>query len=143
VRVVAHDAAPGNAFVPRLFAAAKIAELERTGGALAKPMIVELSKRFAVASQFTSLLVLESEAMFKAFGLDRGSVAPTFTGEVAARARARTRRASPGGGRGRSPGAWARRKISPRAGAVGTRSIRRLSSRAPISPHAKATANVP
>ncbi len=74
----------GNAFVPRLFAAAKIAELERTGGDLAKPMIVELSKRFAVASQFTSLLVLESQAMFNAFGLDRGSVAPTFTGEVAA-----------------------------------------------------------
>ncbi|MFO0590880.1 MAG: VIT domain-containing protein [Polyangiaceae bacterium] len=74
----------GNAFVPRLFAAAKIAELERTGGELAKPMIVELSKRFAVASQFTSLLVLESQAMFNAFGLDRGSVAPTFTGEVAA-----------------------------------------------------------
>ena len=74
----------GNAFVPRLFAAAKIAELERTGGELAKPMIVELSKRFAVASQFTSLLVLESQAMFNAFGLDRGSVGPTFTGEVAA-----------------------------------------------------------
>ncbi len=75
----------GNAFVPRLFAAAKIAELERTGGDLAKPMIVELSKRFAVASQFTSLLVLESAAMFKAFGLDRGSVGPTFTGEERAR----------------------------------------------------------
>lgn len=74
----------GNAFVPRLFAAAKIAELERTGGDLAKPMIVELSKRFAVASQFTSLLVLESAAMFKAFGLDRGSVGPVFTGEVGA-----------------------------------------------------------
>ncbi len=74
----------GNAFVPRLFAAAKIAELERTGGELAKPMIVELSKRFAVASQFTSLLVLESQAMFNAFGLDRGSVGPVFTGEVAA-----------------------------------------------------------
>ncbi len=50
-------------------------------------MIVELSKRFAVASQFTSLLVLESAAMFKAFGLDRGSIAPTFTGEVSAHER--------------------------------------------------------
>jgi len=83
VRVVPTNKA-GNAFVPRLFAAAKIADLERTGGDLAKPMIVELSKRFAVASQFTSLLVLESEAMFKAFGLDRGSVGPSFTGEVSA-----------------------------------------------------------
>ena len=84
VRVVPTSSG-GNAFVPRLFAAAKIAELERTGGDLAKPMIVELSKRFAVASQFTSLLVLESAAMFKAFGLDRGSVAPSFTGEERAR----------------------------------------------------------
>jgi hypothetical protein len=84
VRVVPTSSA-GNAFVPRLFAAAKIADLERTGGDLAKPMIVELSKRFAVASEFTSLLVLESAAMFKAFGLDRGSVGPAFTGEVGAR----------------------------------------------------------
>ena len=83
VKIVPTSSA-GNAFVPRLFAAAKIAELERTGGDLAKPMIVELSKRFAVASQFTSLLVLESAAMFKAFGLDRGSVGPVFTGEVGA-----------------------------------------------------------
>lgn len=83
VKIVPTSSA-GNAFVPRLFAAAKIAELERTGGDLAKPMIVELSKRFAVASQFTSLLVLESAAMFKAFGLDRGSVGPSFTGEVSA-----------------------------------------------------------
>ncbi|MBK8254178.1 MAG: FecR domain-containing protein [Polyangiaceae bacterium] len=81
---IAPTSSQGNAFVPRLFAAAKIAELERSGGDTAKPMIVELSKRFAVASQFTSLLVLESAAMFKAFGLDRGSVAPSFTGEVAA-----------------------------------------------------------
>jgi hypothetical protein len=46
--------------------------------------VIELSKRFAVASRFTSLLVLESEAMFKAFGLDRTASAPTFTGEQVA-----------------------------------------------------------
>ncbi|MEJ7732357.1 MAG: FecR domain-containing protein [Polyangiaceae bacterium] len=72
----------GNAFVPRMFAAAKIAELERTGGDDAvKPTIVELSRRFAVASRFTSLLVLESEAMFDAFGLKRDGLVSTFTGE--------------------------------------------------------------
>jgi hypothetical protein len=72
----------GNAFVPRMFAAAKIAELERTGGDDAvKPTIVELSRRFAVASRFTSLLVLESEAMFDAFGLKRDSLVSSFTGE--------------------------------------------------------------
>lgn len=74
----------GNAFVPRLFAAAKIAELERTGGQGSKLAAIELSKRFAVASRFTSLLVLESEAMMNAFGLERNSVAPSFTGEVSA-----------------------------------------------------------
>lgn len=74
----------GNAFVPRLFAAAKIAEIERTGGESQKPVAIALSRRFSVASRFTSLLVLESEAMFKAFGLDRTAQAPAFTGEVAA-----------------------------------------------------------
>jgi ferric-dicitrate binding protein FerR (iron transport regulator)/Mg-chelatase subunit ChlD len=80
LKVVA-SANAGNAFVPRLYAAAKIAELEQAGGEAQKRTVIELSKRFAVASRFTSLLVLESEAMFKAFGLDRGSVAPSFTGE--------------------------------------------------------------
>ncbi len=81
--VVASTSA-GNAFVPRLFAAAKIDELERLGGAEVKPTIVALSRKFAVASRHTSLLVLESEAMFTAFGLDRSRVAPSFTGEVLA-----------------------------------------------------------
>lgn len=74
----------GNAFVPRMYAAAKIAELERTGGQTSKLAAIELSKRFAVASRFTSLLVLESEAMMNAFGLERTSLAPSFTGEVSA-----------------------------------------------------------
>ncbi len=83
VRVLASTSA-GNAFVPRLYAAAKIAELERVGGEAQKPTVVALSRRFAVASRFTSLLVLESEAMFKAFGLERTAGAPTFTGEQGA-----------------------------------------------------------
>jgi ferric-dicitrate binding protein FerR (iron transport regulator) len=78
---IAASSSGGNAFVPRLFAAAKIAELEQAGGEVHKSTIIELSKRFAVASRFTSLLVLESEAMFKAFGLDRVSGGPSFTGE--------------------------------------------------------------
>lgn len=75
----------GNAFVPRLFAAHKIAELERTGVTSQKATIVELSKRFAVASRHTSMIVLESQAMFDAFGLERNRVAPIFTGELLAR----------------------------------------------------------
>ncbi|WP_437831083.1 VIT domain-containing protein [Sorangium sp. So ce1153] len=78
---IAAGTGAGNAFVPRLYAAAKIAELEDTGGDAQKPAIIELSRRFSVASRFTSLLVLESEAMFKAFGLERGGLASAFTGE--------------------------------------------------------------
>ncbi|WP_437975029.1 VIT domain-containing protein [Sorangium sp. So ce295] len=80
VNIVATSGA-GNAFVPRLYAAAKIAELEETGGDAQKPAVIELSRRFSVASRFTSLLVLESEAMFKAFGLDRDGLTSAFTGE--------------------------------------------------------------
>jgi hypothetical protein len=74
----------GNAFVPRLYAAARIADLERAGGDSAKTAIIDLSKQFAVASRYTSLLVLESQAMFTAFGLDRARQSPAWTGEDSA-----------------------------------------------------------
>ena len=81
VRVVG-DA--GNAFVPRLYAAARIADKERDGGEGARTELVALSRRHAVPSRFTSLLVLESETMFQAFGIDRAARAPTWTGDLAA-----------------------------------------------------------
>ena len=81
---IAASTSAGNAFVPRLFAASKIADLERGGRIDDKEAIIALSQRFAVASRFTSLLVLESEAMFKAFGLDRNAVDAGFSGESAA-----------------------------------------------------------
>ena len=74
----------GNAFVPRQYAALRIADLERAGGDASKTAIVDLSKRFAVASRYTSLLVLESEAMLTAFGLKRSNGAPMWTGETSA-----------------------------------------------------------
>ena len=74
----------GNAFVPRLFAAARIADREREPGNVANPELVALSHRFAVPSKTTSLLVLESEAMFKAFGIERSAQGPRWTGEEAA-----------------------------------------------------------
>jgi hypothetical protein len=83
IKILASSSA-GNAFVPRLYAAAKVADLERAGGDANKLAAIELSKRFAVASRFTSLLVLESEAMMTAFGLERSRVAPMFTGELLA-----------------------------------------------------------
>ncbi|MDP3273799.1 MAG: VIT domain-containing protein [Deltaproteobacteria bacterium] len=74
----------GNAFVPRLFAAARIAELESNGGNNAREEIVRLSQTFRVASRYTSLLVLESDRMYRAFGVSR-NLAPEadWTGEEA------------------------------------------------------------
>ncbi|HRH00365.1 MAG TPA: VIT domain-containing protein, partial [Polyangiaceae bacterium] len=72
VTLTATDA-PGNAFVPRVFAANRIADRERESGDAGKAELIELSKRFSVPSRFTSLLVLESEAMFQAFGIQRGA----------------------------------------------------------------------
>jgi len=77
---------PGNAFVPRVWAAATIAELSRAPGEVEKTRIVELSKAFSVPSRFTSLIVLESPAMASAFGVSKtGSAAPLWTGEAAAK----------------------------------------------------------
>ncbi|MBK7580416.1 MAG: FecR domain-containing protein [Myxococcales bacterium] len=83
IRIVASEA-KGNAFVPRLFAATRITDLERETGAEAKKEAIRLSSAFDVASRFTSLLVLESEAMFKAFGLDNTRTLHQWTGEDAA-----------------------------------------------------------
>ncbi|HEY0468886.1 MAG TPA: VIT domain-containing protein, partial [Polyangiaceae bacterium] len=80
LHVAASDSA-GNAFVPRMYAAARIADLERNGAAEAKKEALALSTQFSVASRYSSLLVLESEAMFRAFGLDAANHGPRFTGE--------------------------------------------------------------
>jgi hypothetical protein len=76
----------GNAFVPRLYAAARIEDRDRDADATpaARAEVVLLSQRFAVPSRFTSLLVLESEAMFQAFGINRDARVATWTGESAA-----------------------------------------------------------
>ena len=73
----------GNAFVPRLYASARISDEERGQvSPQARADVVDLSQRFHVASKFTSLLVLESEAMFRAFGIKRDdATSPLWTGE--------------------------------------------------------------
>ncbi len=74
----------GNAFVPRLYAASRIAELEANGGPNSREEIVRLSQRFRVASRYTSLLVLEGERMYRAFGVERNlSPEADWTGEAA------------------------------------------------------------
>jgi ferric-dicitrate binding protein FerR (iron transport regulator)/Mg-chelatase subunit ChlD/tetratricopeptide (TPR) repeat protein len=65
------SSASGNAFVPRLWAAAAIERLDLEGRGEDRARIVALSRAFGVLSRHTSLLVLESAAMFKAFGIDR------------------------------------------------------------------------
>jgi Mg-chelatase subunit ChlD len=70
----------GNAFVPRLYASVAIAALDDSMDESARRRSIELSTRFNVASRYTSLLVLESPAMFKAFGLDNRRQAPEWSG---------------------------------------------------------------
>jgi len=62
--------AAGNAFVPRIWAQGRIEDLQAAGGgAEMVKEIVQLSKDYHVLSRHTSLLVLESPAMAKAFGV--------------------------------------------------------------------------
>jgi hypothetical protein len=77
------SAAGGNAFVPAQWAAATIEGLELEGRGEDVPRVVALSKAHGVLSRHTSLLVLESEAMFRAFGVDRARPAAQWTGEEA------------------------------------------------------------
>ena len=64
---VAVEESAGNAFVPRLWAERRIADLSARDDLATKNEIVELSKQHHVLSRHTSLLVLESPAMAKAF----------------------------------------------------------------------------
>jgi len=80
---LAVSAAAGNGFVPRLWAQLVIDQLERAGASDDRAKIVALSQGLGVMSRETSLLVLESQAMFDAFGVDRGRPTTTWTGEDA------------------------------------------------------------
>lgn len=87
-----------NAFVPRLHAVSRIADAERDGTEEAKGAAIALSKRYAVPSRWTSLLVLESEAMFTAFGIERTSPQPSWTGDEAPEAEMAEASRSPAAG---------------------------------------------
>lgn len=73
----------GNAFVPRLWAAKTIEALEDRADVDDETEVVALSKSYGVMSRSTSLLVLESEAMFRAFGVDRARPTVQWTGDEA------------------------------------------------------------
>ena len=72
------EPAKGNGFLPRLWAEARIDELQATGGDT--KTIVELSKAHHVLSRHTSLLVLESVAMARAFKVEDTRPAVDWTG---------------------------------------------------------------
>ena len=70
-----------NRFVAPLWASARIERLELEDNANARLQAIALSRAYGMISRHTSLLVLESEAMFEAFGEDPGVTRPTWTGE--------------------------------------------------------------
>jgi tetratricopeptide (TPR) repeat protein len=80
---LAVSSAAGNGFVPRLWASLAIDQLERGGKGEDRARVVALSQGYGVMSRQTSLLVLESQAMFDAFGIDRGQPSAAWTGEDA------------------------------------------------------------
>ncbi len=73
--------AAGNGFVPKIWAAHSIEELERAGRGEDHARIVALSQGYGVLSRATSLIVLESDQMFDAFGIERAPDAPAWTGD--------------------------------------------------------------
>jgi tetratricopeptide (TPR) repeat protein len=75
------SSAEGNAFVPQLWAAGMIERLELEGRGEDRARIVAVSQVHGVLSRHTSLLVLESEAMFRAFGVSRNHPVAQWTGE--------------------------------------------------------------
>jgi len=64
--------AEGADYLPRIWARMEIDRLVAEGAARNHKRIVELSKAMYVMSPFTSLLVLEDEAMYERYGVDRG-----------------------------------------------------------------------
>ena len=66
------DIAPNADYLPRTWAKLEIDRLLAEDAATHRQRIVELSKAMYVMTPYTSLLVLENEAMYKDFKVDRG-----------------------------------------------------------------------
>ncbi len=73
---------PGHAFVPRLWAIQRIADLSTRDDEAARKEVVGLSETHHVLSRHTSLLVLESPAMAKAFGVETTRPVAHWDGEA-------------------------------------------------------------
>ena len=70
--VMVQNFADNAGYLPRTWAKLEIDRLLAEDGTKHKTKIVELSKNMYVMTPFTSLLVLENEAMYKQFNVDRG-----------------------------------------------------------------------
>lgn len=73
----------GNAFVPRVWAESRVADLDESDAPSAASEKIALSVAYGLMTRETSLIVLESEAMFRAFGVERTSPVATWTGDEA------------------------------------------------------------
>jgi len=82
---VGFEEAAGNAYVPRLWAERRIADLSARDDLGTKAEIVKISQAHHVLSRHTSLLVLESPAMAKAFEVHATDAVADWTGDVASR----------------------------------------------------------
>jgi hypothetical protein len=94
---VTAQATNANAFVARGYAAQRVMDLEREPSDIGRKELVDLSRRFSVPSKHTSLLVLESEAMFKAFGIARADHVESWTGNEDVRGAAEFKKADGAG----------------------------------------------
>ncbi|MBU1239694.1 VWA domain-containing protein, partial [Myxococcota bacterium] len=73
----------GNAFLPRMWAERRIDSLSGSKGEKAREEIVKISRKHHVLSRYTSLIVLESAAMAKAFGVEDTRPSVEWSGEAA------------------------------------------------------------
>ncbi len=78
---LAPRAVAGNAFLPRLWAERRIDDLQHLQGDEHRKAIVKISKSHHVLSRHTSLLVLESPAMAKAFNVKDTRPSTEWTGD--------------------------------------------------------------
>ena len=69
-RAIVWDASPATV-PPRLWATAKIADLEASSDEASRKEVVALSRSYRVMSRAASFLVLENDQMFSAFGIER------------------------------------------------------------------------
>ena len=78
---LAEPTGAGNAFVPSMWAERRAVDLAAAGNQN-REAIVALGTRFGLVTPFTSLLVLDSDALAERLGLgERVATAPQFTGE--------------------------------------------------------------